>query len=84
MIVLEKKTCKKVVSHSYHTSSKLYLADNAASMKRPKGRDVVHQLRASLEELYNGTKKKLSLNRKELCPKCDGQGGTVSNYKFVW
>merc|ERR1711953_679999 len=56
-------------------------ADNAAGMKRPKGRDVVHQLRASLEELYNGTKKKLSLNRKELCPKCDGQGGTGTEVK---
>ena len=32
----------------------------------------------TLEELYNGTKKKLSLNRKELCKTCDGRGGLVS------
>ena len=51
---------------------------NQQQKKRQKGRDVVHQLRVTLEELYNGTKKKLSLNRKELCKTCDGRGGLVS------
>jgi len=41
-----------------------------------KGRDVVHQLKVSLEEMYNGTQKKLALNRKELCTSCEGKGGS--------
>jgi len=54
---------------------------NQQQKKRQKGRDVVHQLRVTLEELYNGTKKKLSLNRKELCKTCDGRGGLGNESK---
>ncbi|KAJ0052594.1 hypothetical protein Pint_00139 [Pistacia integerrima] len=36
------------------------------------GEDVVHTLKCSLEELYNGATKKLSLSRNILCPKCKG------------
>ena len=39
-----------------------------------KGQDVVHQLQVTLEQLYNGTTKKLSLNRKILCKACKGEG----------
>ena len=42
-----------------------------------KGKDVVHQLKVTLEEMFNGTKKKLALNRKELCLECNGAGGSV-------
>jgi len=42
--------------------------------RRRKGEDVVHPLKVSLEELYNGTSKKLSLSRNVLCPKCNGKG----------
>ncbi|KAL0904226.1 hypothetical protein M5K25_026310 [Dendrobium thyrsiflorum] len=38
------------------------------------GEDVVHTLKVSLEDLYNGTSKKLSLSRNRLCPKCRGKG----------
>ncbi|XP_031259582.1 chaperone protein dnaJ A6-like [Pistacia vera] len=38
------------------------------------GEDVVHTLKCSLEELYNGATKKLSLSRNILCPKCKGKG----------
>lgn len=38
------------------------------------GEDVVQTLKVSLEDLYNGTSKKLSLSRKALCPKCKGKG----------
>lgn len=41
-------------------------------MKR--GDDVVHPLKVSLEDLYNGASKKLSLSRNILCPKCKGKG----------
>lgn len=37
-----------------------------------RGEDVVHSLKVSLEDLYNGTTKKLSLSRNALCVKCKG------------
>ncbi len=40
-----------------------------------KGKDVVHPLKVSLEDLYNGKTSKLALKKTVLCPKCDGKGG---------
>lgn len=40
--------------------------------RQKQGEDVVHTLKVSLEDLYNGTSKKLSLSREILCPKCKG------------
>nr|UTS59887.1 heat shock protein 20 [Monochamus alternatus] len=40
-----------------------------------KGRDVVHQLTVSLEELYKGTVRKLALQKNVICDKCEGRGG---------
>ncbi|KAJ1527730.1 hypothetical protein ONE63_007687 [Megalurothrips usitatus] len=37
--------------------------------------DVVHQLAVSLEDLYTGTTRKLSLQRNVVCVKCEGKGG---------
>ena len=51
-------------------------ATSSGGVKRARGRDVVHHLKCTLEDLYNGTKKKLALNRKELCVACEGRGGT--------
>ncbi|KAF8063079.1 ATJ2 [Scenedesmus sp. PABB004] len=39
-----------------------------------KSEDVMHRLSVSLEELYNGVTKKLSLSRKLPCSKCNGTG----------
>eukprot|EP00775_Hariotina_reticulata_P012213 gene12213-12350_t len=39
-----------------------------------KSDDVVHKLAVSMEELYNGVTKKLSLSRKLPCTKCNGSG----------
>jgi len=39
-----------------------------------KGKDLVHQLPVTLEQLYNGVTKKLSLQRKICCRKCNGEG----------
>ncbi|KAH7437138.1 hypothetical protein KP509_05G058000 [Ceratopteris richardii] len=44
------------------------------SRRQRRGEDVVHPLKVSLEDLYNGTSKKLSLARNILCPKCKGKG----------
>ncbi|KAK6144619.1 hypothetical protein DH2020_021439 [Rehmannia glutinosa] len=42
--------------------------------RQRRGEDVIHPLKVSLEDLYNGTSKKLSLSRNVLCPKCKGKG----------
>eukprot|EP00250_Pteridium_aquilinum_P004124 c14356_g1_i1 orf=473-1735(-) len=42
--------------------------------RQRRGEDVVHPLKVSLEDLYNGISKKLSLSRNVLCPKCKGKG----------
>ncbi|XP_010544327.1 PREDICTED: dnaJ protein homolog [Tarenaya hassleriana] len=39
-----------------------------------RGEDVVHPLKVSLEDLYLGTTKKLSLSRNVICSKCNGKG----------
>lgn len=42
--------------------------------RQQQGEDVVQTLKVSLEELYNGTSKKLSLSRNILCTRCKGKG----------
>ncbi|XP_051134405.1 dnaJ protein homolog ANJ1-like [Andrographis paniculata] len=42
--------------------------------RQRRGEDVVHPLKVSLEDLYLGTSKKLSLSRSIICPKCNGKG----------
>ncbi|KAF1494151.1 hypothetical protein FQV17_0011550, partial [Megadyptes antipodes antipodes] len=39
------------------------------------GKNVVHQLSISLEELYNGATRKLALQKNVICEKCEGRGG---------
>ncbi|KAF3508767.1 hypothetical protein F2Q69_00000918 [Brassica cretica] len=46
--------------------------------RQRRGEDVVHPLRVSLEDLYLGTTKKLSLSRNALCSKCSGLPDTVT------
>lgn len=40
-----------------------------------KGKDMVHQLKVSLEDMYNGTTKQLALQKNVICSKCEGRGG---------
>ncbi|XP_021756369.1 dnaJ protein homolog 2-like [Chenopodium quinoa] len=42
--------------------------------RQQQGEDVIQTLKVSLEDLYNGTSKKLSFSRNILCPKCKGKG----------
>lgn len=43
--------------------------------KERKGKDVIHQLSVTLEELYCGTVRKLALQKNVICEKCEGRGG---------
>ncbi|KAJ3681844.1 hypothetical protein LUZ60_014417 [Juncus effusus] len=47
--------------------------------RQKRGEDVVHTLKVSLEDLYNGTAKKLSLSRNVICHKCKGKGSKSGN-----
>jgi len=40
-----------------------------------KGRDLVHRVAVSLEDLFKGKTTKLALTRSRICTKCDGRGG---------
>ncbi|XP_022756047.1 dnaJ protein homolog [Durio zibethinus] len=42
--------------------------------RQRRGEDAVHPLKVSLEDLYLGTSKKLSLSRDVICSKCNGKG----------
>ena len=39
-----------------------------------RGEDIVHKLKCTLAEMYNGSTRKLALNRKMVCKKCSGTG----------
>ncbi|KAH0714436.1 hypothetical protein KY284_007341 [Solanum tuberosum] len=47
---------------------------SSRARRQRRGEDVIHPLKVSLEDLYNGTSKKLSLSRNVLCSKCKGKG----------
>jgi DnaJ family protein A protein 2 len=40
-----------------------------------KGEDIVHPIKASLEDLYNGKSTRLAINRNKKCGECEGRGG---------
>ncbi|EEB05422.1 DNAJ domain-containing protein Mas5 [Schizosaccharomyces japonicus yFS275] len=40
-----------------------------------RGKDLLHPLKVSLEDLYRGKTSKLALQKRVICPKCEGRGG---------
>jgi len=40
-----------------------------------KGEDIVHNIKVSLEDLYNGKTVRLAISREKPCADCDGKGG---------
>nr|XP_009408521.1 PREDICTED: dnaJ protein homolog isoform X2 [Musa acuminata subsp. malaccensis] len=42
--------------------------------RQRRGEDAIHPLKVSLEDLYSGISKKLSLSQKVICQKCKGKG----------
>lgn len=39
-----------------------------------KGKDIVYQMNVTLDELYNGSTRKLAISKKVICDKCEGRG----------
>ena len=47
-----------------------------------RGKDVIHQLKVSLEDLYNGAMRKLALQKNIICPKCEGTASIAYIFKL--
>lgn len=46
------------------------------------GKNVVHQLSVSLEDMYNGAMRKLALQKNVICDKCEGNFETETEQKM--
>lgn len=47
------------------------------------GKNVVHQLSVSLEDMYNGATRKLALQKNVICDKCEGICETETKHKLL-
>ena len=46
-----------------------------------KGKSVLHPVKATLADLYNGKTTKVAVNRERICSKCNGLGGKAGAVK---
>ncbi|XP_047201579.1 dnaJ homolog subfamily A member 4 [Girardinichthys multiradiatus] len=53
----------------------MFFGGGGRMQRERRGKNVVHQLAVTLEEMYNGSTRKLGLQKKVICEKCDGYGG---------
>ncbi|KAM6228185.1 dnaJ homolog subfamily A member 1-like isoform 1-T2 [Spheniscus humboldti] len=53
----------------------LFFGGGGRMQRERRGKNVVHQLSISLEDLYNGATRKLALQKNVICEKCEGRGG---------
>lgn len=53
----------------------MFFGGGGRRSKSNKGKDVIHQLSVSLEDMYNGSTRKLALQKNVICEKCEGRGG---------
>lgn len=47
----------------------------AADSRKKKAKPIRHTVLLSMEELYNGKKLRIAVQRSIICPKCEGEGG---------
>ncbi|EPS59846.1 hypothetical protein M569_14958, partial [Genlisea aurea] len=59
---------------SFFGGSHFGAGGSSRGRRQRKGDDLVQPLKVSLEDLYTGTSKKLSLSRNVICSKCGGKG----------
>uniref|UniRef100_A0A8C5V4L9 Uncharacterized protein n=1 Tax=Microcebus murinus TaxID=30608 RepID=A0A8C5V4L9_MICMU len=53
----------------------MFFGGGGRTARERRGKNVVHQLSVTLEDLYNGASKKLALQKNVICEKCEGIGG---------
>ena len=71
-LLIELSSKERSIAIFNHKSFQCLGGGSSRGRRQKQGEDVVHTLKVSLEELYNGTTKKLSLSRNALCSKCKG------------
>ncbi|XP_014664928.1 PREDICTED: dnaJ homolog subfamily A member 1-like [Priapulus caudatus] len=65
----------------FHFSSPMDIFDmffgggGGGHRRERRGKDVVHQLSVTLTDLYNGSVRRLALQKNIICDKCEGRGG---------
>lgn len=50
----------------------MFFGGGGRSRSQTKGKDVIHQLKVGLEDLYNGSVRKLALQKNVICTACEG------------
>ena len=53
----------------------MFFGGGGRMQRERRGKNVVHQLTVTLEDLYNGATRKLALQKNVICDKCEGRGG---------
>ncbi|XP_068839984.1 dnaJ homolog subfamily A member 1-like isoform X2 [Capricornis sumatraensis] len=53
----------------------MFFGGGGRMQRERRGKNVVHQLTVTLEDLYNGATRKLALQKNVICDKCEGCGG---------
>ncbi|KAK0148868.1 DnaJ subfamily A member 4 [Merluccius polli] len=53
----------------------MFFGGGGRMQRERRGKNVVHQLSVTLEEMYNGGTRKLGLQKNVICEKCEGYGG---------
>ncbi|XP_035272826.1 dnaJ homolog subfamily A member 4-like [Anguilla rostrata] len=53
----------------------MFFGGGGRMQRERRGKNVVHQLSVTLDEMYNGATRKLGLQKNVICEKCDGYGG---------
>ncbi|XP_076027765.1 dnaJ homolog subfamily A member 4 [Genypterus blacodes] len=53
----------------------MFFGGGGRMQRERRGKNVVHQLSVTLEEVYNGATRKLGLQKNIICEKCEGYGG---------
>lgn len=53
----------------------MFFGGGGRMQRERRGKNVVHQLSVTLEDLYNGATRKLALQKNTICDKCEGRGG---------
>ncbi|XP_011817602.1 PREDICTED: dnaJ homolog subfamily A member 1 [Colobus angolensis palliatus] len=52
----------------------MFFGGGGRMQRERRGKNVVHQLSVTLEDLYNGATRKLALQKNVICDKCEGMG----------
>uniref|UniRef100_A0A8C0LR55 DnaJ homolog subfamily A member 1 n=1 Tax=Canis lupus dingo TaxID=286419 RepID=A0A8C0LR55_CANLU len=53
----------------------MFFGGGGRMQRERRGKNVVHQLSVTLEDVYNGATRKLALQKNVICDKCEGRGG---------